>query len=530
MRDEQGSPTRPGDLAGKAGRARAEASENRGHEIELKLRGDPVALEAAFGGSGGPAPRARRLVSTYFDTGDGDLRAGKAVFRIRKIRRAFVATFKKAAAGSNSHVRDELEAVVRSPEPDISCFGDEAAAEIRDITGGAALVAQFTTDIRRRTRLIEHGGALVEAALDTGFVRTERGKEKICELELELKSGDIASLYDLAETLAAERGLSMGVLTKGQRGFMLALGEGPAIRKSRSPKIPETATLEDLIQLVGGECLDQFTANWPALDLSDDPESIHQMRVGLRRLRTALALFNRALPCPDFQRFRETARDLASALGPARDTDAFIDLMEKGPVAFHGRDESCARLLDAARARRGEGYARARALAAAPETTRFVLAFRSFLARRGWRNALTGETLANLGEPAADFAARTLRRLDRRALKRGRKLASLPPAERHELRIALKNIRYAADFFSALFDAGATRKYNHAAAGIQEVLGAYNDAIVAAETTKLLEKDAHPHGARAAGMVLGWTGRGCLDADHFLLGAWKAFRKAERFW
>ncbi len=170
----------------------------------------------------------------------------------------------------------------------------------------------------------------------------------------------------------------------------------------------------------------------------------HQMRVSLRRLRAALAMFKRTLPCPEFDAFRAEAKRIASALGPARECDAFRELVEAGPMSHFGAKANFAQLMSAFEERRCAAYRDARDLIDAPQSTIFVLKMHVFLARRGWRNALSGNELARLTEPAEVFAAKALERLHKRAAKRGRNLVSLPDdAATRGAHRALKNLRYA---------------------------------------------------------------------------------------
>jgi triphosphatase len=163
-----------------------------------------------------------------------------------------------------------------------------------------------------------------------------------------------------------------------------------------------------------------------------------------------------------------------------------------------------------------------------PSTTRFVLKLRAFLARRAWRNALCGAELLRLTEPARPFAGETLERLHKRAFKRGRRLSQKPPEERHEVRVALKNIRYAAEFFSFFFS--GARPYIRAVAQLQDGLGAFNDAASATYLLRDVEAATGPQAAKAAGIVLGWCGRGTVIADDNLRKAWKSFRRTRPFW
>ena len=103
-----------------------------------------------------------------------------------------------------------------------------------------------------------------------------------------------------------------------------------------------------------------------------------------------------------------------------------------------------------------------------------------------------------------------------------------PPKERHEVRIVLKNIRYTAEFFSSFF-AGA-RPYIRAVAKLQDGLGAFNDAASATHRLRDIEAAAGSQAAKAAGIVLGWCGRGVANADDNLRQTWKAFKQTRPFW
>ena len=117
------------------------------------------------------------------------------------------------------------------------------------------------------------------------------------------------------------------------------------------------------MQAVISNTLWHFVANWAALRGAQDPDAIHQMRVALRRMRAALAMFKRALPCSEFDFLRGEAKRIASALGPARECDVFRETAEGGPLAHPDRPENCNTLLAAIEERRIAAYEDARCAA-----------------------------------------------------------------------------------------------------------------------------------------------------------------------
>jgi triphosphatase len=250
------------------------------------------------------------------------------------------------------------------------------------------------------------------------------------------------------------------------------------------------------------------------------------MRVALRRLRTALAFVNRVLPIAEFEIFRTEAKEIASALGPARNWDAFQELVEVGPLTHYARDKGLEALLTAIEERRLAAYAIAQAVIEDPSTTRFVLKLRAFfLARRAWQSALSGAELLRLTEPAKIFAGETLERFHKRALKRGRPLSQKPSKERHEVR---QENSLRGGILQLFFR--RCQALVRAVAQLQEELGAFNDEASSTHLLGDVEAAAGPQAAKAAGIVLGWCGRSTVIADDNLRRAWKSFGRTRPFW
>ena len=124
-----------------------------------------------------------------------------------------------------------------------------------------------------------------------------------------------------------------------------------------------------------------------------------------------------------------------------------------------------------------------------------------------------------------------LERLDRNVRRRGRLFGSLTPEARHKLRIALKSVRYASEFFGHLFlPRSAVRRYTRRAAALRDLLGELNDATVAAKMTKQLDMSAGADTVYAAGLVAGWCARSGVGDDIACKSAWRSLQKAERYW
>ncbi len=507
-----------------------------GKEIEVKFRTGPEGLNRALSLPvimSASAPQAQKLRTVYFDTPAGDLRKNGIVLRVRKKGRAApVLGFKRACTASGGPFRRE-EVEVRSPDfqPNLALFDAALSSELAGIIGDKPIEPRFETQIKRRTVLVDHSQSRIEVAFDEGYIASGERRVPLTEVELELKSGYEPDLYDLATRLAAELPLSLDFVSKAENGFRVTIQEKPLPVKAVAIEFGSGATLDDAVTAVVSNTLAQFVANWAALRETDHPESVHQMRVALRRMRSGLAMFKRVLPCPELNVLRAEARRIASALGPARECDVFRQSAEKGPLLHPDRPASCGNLLAEIEERRIAAYKDARALIDNPATSIFVLQVQRFLANRAWRGVLSGAELTALTMPAAQFAHDALDKLKARVMKRGKGFPDITDEARHELRIALKNLRYGAEFFGGLFDRGRKAKsYAGGISALQDILGSHNDMVSARQFLREISAAAGPAAEKGSGFMLGWHARGTAIADAELRGFWKAFRRADSFW
>ena len=508
-----------------------------GREFEIKFSTDTAGLLEAWNShllaGSTTAPTSQTLKTIYYDTAQGDLKRQGMTLRLRRCGRgAPKIAFKwNAPSAEGPFARGEIE--VRHPGAalDINQLGEPVAAAVRDAIGDHPLEPLFETKFKRRIRRLTIGGAQVEAAFDEGEILAGERRAPITELELELKAGEHSDFYDFATQLVETLPLQLETLSKATRGFLLRSGEPPYPTKACETEFPANVSFDDAVAIVIGDSLSHFLANWSSLRVGVHPEAIHQMRVALRRMRAMLALFNRVAPCADFVAFRAEAKRIATELAPARECDAFAELVAAGPKAEFGGAEGFTALEALIDIRREALHNDARRLIAAPSCAHFVLRLQVFLVKRGWRNALPAEQLQSLTQPARAFAEKALRRLHKRALAGGRGLAALSDAQRHDLRICLKNLRYATEFFGALFDnPRELRAYVRPLARLQDLLGAYNDAACARSFVDQIKAVERADTALAAGVTLGWFAGGAVAANRGLLQAWKAFKRTEPFW
>ncbi len=513
------------------------------NEIELKLTMDEKDVArvgratAVRARSVTPRPRARRLVSTYFDTADQRLRGAGVAVRIRRVGRLRYLTVKAGQSGMGGMlIRREWEGRVSSETPDLSVVTDlELRRAVEIAAAGAPLAPVFTTTMSRTSRALDLGeGTTATLDMDRGTVATADAVEKVCEAEVELREGDPARLFAFAREFAADIPVRISTETKAARGFRLLGGALPQSVKAAPVDLVRGQTVEEALLVTLQSCLDQVFANDLPVLLNDEPEGVHQMRVGLRRLRSAMTLFGDVLPAEQRSALVAEVRWLTNQLGLARDADV-QDAEVVGPVAARmAGDPAFARLTALLASERTSGRAAAREAVLSMRTTELHLSLSEWVSRRLWRDQPVSAESAQLFRPVAEFSCRMLARRHKKCVKRAKRFADLPVDELHELRKDLKKLRYACEFFRSLYGAKPVRAYTRRLSALQDSLGYLNDVAVAHEYVAGLLARAGSDGATdlafAGGVVLGWHERALAEQEPATLRSIRGFLRATPFW
>jgi CHAD domain-containing protein len=292
-------------------------------------------------------------------------------------------------------------------------------------------------------------------------------------------------------------------------------------------------TVSEAFRAVVFACLAHLQGNERGLLESDDAEYLHQARVALRRLRSAFSVFSRAFPRAGFEALFAELRWLGSNLGPARDWDVFaIETLPALQAALPG-DAGLHALLERTTELRTAADAAARAAVASRRYTATLLSLIALFYSRPW-DALADEAAAeHRARPLRQFAAAVLGRRHRKVVKRGRDLAGLDAVALHALRIDIKKARYAAEFFSTLYEARPVSEFTGALAHLQSLLGGLNDATTVERLCEQVRAvPERPDGAlvEAIGLVRGWAVATARSHLELLPAAWEAFRDVRKFW
>ena len=448
------------------------------------------------------AREQQHLVSIYYDTGRMALRRAGILLRLRKQGSSWQQTIKRQD--------DSDSGLTRRPEwqaPYLNHFDfshvDDAA--LRDWLQRDKIVrriaAMFETNIRRTVwQLNPDPGSRILVKLDRGWIASNGRRDTISELELQLLAGSVDSLYALALELANTQALPPLLLSKAERGYRLFLDTPPAPVKAGDVPIDAADSPLATFRLIALDCLSHLQLNHHGAVRSDDPEFVHQMRVATRRLRAAMRMFGPVLPASFAEQLVPPMRELMQALGQARDLDVLMAEIV-APVARALPDEP--RLTDLASAITIRLYAARSAIRHTlrqPAYGQLLLTATSLLQRTPFVEAPGG---AGEAPSLLEFADRRLRRLLKKILELAAAARPESPPSLHELRIGIKRLRYAIEFFGPMIPGKSGAAVVKRLAGLQEELGQLND-LASAGTLLMVCAGRDPHLREAVTLIGGW--------------------------
>ena len=463
-----------------------------GIETEIKFQVSPGDLQKLAASrnlrpSGGQLAEHKHIVSTYFDTPDHILKRSGISLRVRQAGKKRIQTIKTAANGA-AVARGEWERRISGDEPDLRAARGTPLQRLVSKRLKRDLDAVFSTHVHRTLVPLRPGNSRVELALDEGHVRAGLHSSPLAEVELELKSGSIGDLFRTARLVAKLVPARLALKAKSQQGYDLITDHRTASVSAAKISLPPRATLQTAFQTISRSILHHIAANEPAVS-AGLPEGIHQMRVGVRRLRAALWVFSDMLRSKQTEAIRKDLKWLAGKLGAVRDLDVFLATRLK---CLESSDPPIAGLGDLVAELEYKRAVAAEAAKAALASARYrllILNTLEWIEDGAWlrlRPALRQQRIK-------PFAARLFSRRIAKAKKRARGIRELSVQDRHDLRIALKKLRYALYFFESLFQGAASRRallrHRDCLGSLQDSLGALNDIAVHQRIIVRLRKD-----------------------------------------
>ncbi|CAO4136938.1 CYTH and CHAD domain-containing protein [Methylorubrum extorquens] len=427
------------------------------------------------------------LSSVYFDTADQSVRQAGLGLRVRRNGERFIQTLK--AEGDGLVDRPEWEQEIAGPEPDPAAWADTPLVKILGRKDN--LQPLFTSAVTRRTYLVQQGSSRIEVALDSGRITAAGGGDKIvpiCEVELELKDGVAGDVFALAHAIAALVPLRLGVRSKAERGYALAAGTHERVRKAEPVPLREDMSGAEAFQSVAHACLRHMRLNEEILLQGRDAHALHQVRVAIRRLRSAFSLFGDLVNDPQGRRIRDEIKRLTQPLGHARNLDVFLASTLPAERERHPDEVGLLGLETQLEDQRSKAYEAVGTLLQSAEWRALLLDLVSWINAGPWLKDEAKERVTMREEAARDLAARELDRRRRQVKRRGRALNDLSAEDRHQVRIAAKKLRYGAEFFAGLYTGKKVVKrhavFVKALAELQDHLGELNDIATGHEVVR----------------------------------------------
>lgn len=498
-------------------------------EAELKFHVPVRRLEALAKGRvpGGKAGTcaASDLLSTYFDTAKCKLKRHGLTLRVRRDGHTHVQTVKSANGAQFG--RGEWESEIKDDVPHLGKTDGTPLEPIASRKLRRKLKPVFETSVHRITLPIRTRRSEIELAIDRGRIIAGRRSSPIAELELDLKSGRPVDLFRMAKTLERKSQAELDLRSKSDRGYALARGEEYLVMSADDIMLDVDMSAGDAFRIVARATARHFSGNADAVR-NGDAEGIHQMRVGLRRLRAAISLFSKVLSGAGREKIKTELKWLTNELAPAREIDVFV----KDNIEPASRDALLRRGAKAIRhefsERRERAFERARKAVDAER-------FRALLVDTlQWIES--GPTVApDQGRTRiGKFARDLLHRRIKKARKDGRNLDRMSARVRHKFRIRIKKLRYASEFFESLFaDKGEQKQLARLSKRfkkIQDALGSLNDFVAHRDMAVDVALHAPRRNGRAGAFTSGVVvGREDRAVKPLMAAAAREVRALDRF-
>lgn len=453
---------------------------SRTQERELKFEFESAeAAEALVGAAAaGAPPRVQTLETIYFDTPDFDLREGGLSLRVRRSGDQYVQTIKRYVRAGGGTDRWEHAHEVAGPVPQFNEADAKLLSRVSVVAAKAALRPVFTVRSERTTWERRADGVDVEFALDRGEIVAGGAKTALCELEIELKRGAPRDLFDVARALAESARLRPTVFTKDERGYRLLDETWGKPARAKAAPLTSRMTPRTAFRAIAHACMQHFMLNEEIIRRRFDGEAIHQARIGVRRLRSAMSLFESLVADSQSEFVKADLKWVSDSLGQVRD----IDVFETRMLGARGAQETPLGFEDLRAHMADLKVQRYRALVADLSSERWRTAL---LRLMQWIEAGDWALRDEVAEKALAFAKRRINKKWEKLARAGRAVRALDFESLHDLRKDGKKLRYAAEFFAPLVrgrgERAKVKEFLDALEALQTALGRQNDLVFAAD-------------------------------------------------
>lgn len=501
-------------------------------EIELKLRisvADIPRLKRhpALKMAQAARARTRMFYSIYYDTQQLSLLDNGLSLRLRRVSGKWRQTIKyQGTSLAGLHNRQELETELTHQQIDITNLQQPKLKHLlTELLSKQSLKPLFKTDVKRTEwQLCFDNGDQVEMVLDQGQLKTEHQSEPISEIELELKSGHVGRLFEFASALQTTIPLAVENKSKAERGYGYYKKKKPGICKIMPAKLKRNMSGHLAFKQILWQCLEQLQGNLDMVLHGNDIEGLHQMRIALRRMRSAFNVFRQLADKPSRKKLEQEVAWLIKVLGEARDLDVFIS--QTMPPLVEQLQQPCLNLLvEQAEQAKISTYKTIRKVLQSPRYHHFILMLADWVENERWRSESSEELTV------CDISQTMLTKRYTQLKQRGKKLKKATAKQRHQTRIAAKKLRYVSQFFAEFYPQKKTKPFLKSLAKLQDELGQINDiAVTEGLVTKLLGNKPDLALIEAQYLLKGWNGYKNERCLSHVNKTWSQFVKQAIFW
>jgi triphosphatase len=388
---------------------------------------------------------------------------------------------------------------------------------------------------RQTASVHQFGEQTVTVTVAKGILRSVTAEQPAARIWL---SGEEQAVHAAAVLIAGAMPVAVPVASLAAEGIALATGRLAAPRHNGAPSLPHDAlstgamSVADALAHILGHLTDVILAHAPDVVRrnGDRSDAVHQMRVAVRRARSALSVFRAAVPAGAMDVIADHLKELGGRLGPTRDWDVFAE--ETAPAIRQALpdDERLVRLIAAAARRRQACQKALAAYLGSPAFRMLGIELAWFAAAGFWRAPMVVSDEEGSASPAlAAFAGSVLQHRWKKLISLGKRIDELDAASLHGVRLRAKRARYAAEMFSALHSGKAPDRFVRRLSVLQQQLGVLNDGAVA---TQLLAELGGPTGrhAYAAGVVVGFLAARASKIRPRIVRAFEKFRRQPAYW
>jgi triphosphatase len=460
--------------------------------------------------------RTLKLYSIYYDTAELILQQHAMALRLRRVGKQWLQTLKGGGQSSAGlHQRNEWEMPVPTEQLDLEALKRVGGKLPKGV--GSHLQPVFVTDFTRNVRLLDFEGAQIELSMDSGEIRAGQGMCPISELELELKSGEPQQLFKLALKLLDIVPLEVEHTSKAEYGYRLFSASKPEVSKGKFAALQPSQDISSALKTLIASCLSHIQSNVAGALLKIDEEYLHQVRVGLRRLRVVLSVTKRVHPSAELNDLHRQVSELCIALGRSRDWDVFVTQTLAPICARLPEHEGLSTLLNTCEHLRSKQHAGMESSLASQDFQRLLLRFGAWM----HEDSTDGPSVS-----LKKFVHKILEKRSQQVLAAGEALSE-NPAQFHILRIACKKLRYSLEMFSSLLPPDKYKAYLSKLTVLQDILGTMNDIAVAHRLLDELDNAAR-HDTLA--LVRGWMEHDYAEHIALFNKKWAGFVAQTKCW